>query len=126
MRQFLLAVALIAGSGASLGAQVKGVRFEISQVGDTTVAFTVGAEGWVHRGLTGLAVDPLHRDALVARLRVTSVDRGVATALIIGQTTRLTTDQWVILEEPPRPWFKRLYFWGGLAVGFALGVVVRP
>lgn len=104
-------------------AQFRGVRFEITQVGDTTFGFRRGDATWVKEGLTGIAVDPRRRDVLVARFRVIAVDTGFVTALITGQTTRVATEHVVVLSEPPRPWYKVATFWGGTVVGLVIGVL---
>jgi hypothetical protein len=104
-------------------AQFRGVRFEITQVGDTTFGFNRGDATWVKEGTTGIAVDPRRRDVLVARFRVIAVDTGFVTALITGQTTRVATEHVVVLSEPPRPWYKVATFWGGTVVGLVLGVL---
>ena len=105
-----------------LKAQLKGVRFEVTAVGDTTVGFRAGTERWIRRGQSGIAVDPRKRDVLVARLRVVSVDRsGAVTAVVTGQTTAVTTDHVVLLQETGVAWYRRRAFWGGLLLGAALG-----
>lgn len=113
----------------SLGArplqgQLRGVRFEVTSVGDTTITFRSGEVRWVRRGDLGIAVDPRRHDALVARLRVTRVEKGTATAMVTGQTTALSTEHIVVMEEPKRPWYKARTFWGGLVAGATLGAVV--
>lgn len=126
MRHFtLMAAALLTiGAAAPARAQLKGVRFEIKAVGDTTLGFAAGSERWIRRGLRGSAVDPKKRDVLVAQLRVLQVDpQGNVTATVIGQTTAVTTDHVVVMQEPSPSWFRRRAFWGGLALGATLGVV---
>ncbi len=108
----------------SAPAQYRGVRFEITQVGDTTFGFPRGDATWVKPGITGIAVDPRRRDVLVARFRVIRVDTGFVTALITGQTTRVATEHVVVLNEPARPWYRAATFWGGAALGVILGVLV--
>jgi hypothetical protein len=108
----------------SVEAQFRGVRFEITQVFDTTFRFPRGTAGWVKEGLTGIAVDPRRRDVLVARFRVVAVDSGLVTALVTGQTTRVATEHVVVLREPSRPWWRGLTFWGGTALGVALGFLL--
>lgn len=114
---------VIAASAAR--AQSHGVRFEITQVGDTTFRFPRGNAQWVNPGATGIAVDPRRRDILVARFRVVRVDSGLVTALVTGQTTRVVTEHIAVMSEPPKPWYRAITFWGGLVfgaiVGFALG-----
>lgn len=116
-------VALVLCS-ARVDAQYRGVRFEITRVGDSTFFFSAGAEKWIKKGSAGIAVDPKRRDALVARFRVTAVDAGEASALVEGQTTNVRTDHVVILEEPRRSWMKQPTFWWGLVTGSALGASV--
>ena len=111
MTRFILAAVLALGSTFPLEAQVGGVRFEITHVGDSTISFPRGRAGWVRRGQVGIAVDPRRRDALVAQLRVLSVEAGIATAVLIGATTRPMTDHVAILYQPPRPWFRSSLFW---------------
>lgn len=121
-RSWSLVVMLAAGPTAA-AAQLSGVRFEITQVSDSTFGFPRGTAGWVKAGLTGIAVDPRRRDVLVARFRVVSVDTGFVTALITGQTTRVATDHVVVLSEPPRPWWKAPTFWGGALLGLVAGII---
>lgn len=112
----------VAGVPSSARAQLKGVRFEVTAVTDTTVAFSAGTERWLRAGLSGIAIDPRKRDVLVARLRVLSVGRGGGvTALVTGQTTKVTTDHVVLLQEVRPPWYRRRTFWSGMLLGAALG-----
>jgi hypothetical protein len=111
-------------SAARAAAQFRGVRFEITQVGDTTFRFPRGNAGWVKLGATGIAVDPRRRDALVARFRVTRLDSGVVTAVITGQTTRVATEHVAVLAEPPKPWYKGITFWAGTVFGVVIGALI--
>ncbi|MGQ0649943.1 MAG: hypothetical protein ACT4P7_20520 [Gemmatimonadaceae bacterium] len=111
-------------AGRSLGAQQRAVRFEITSVSDTTLSFQAGMAAWVRAGQMGRAVDPRRRDALVARFRVLGVRDRVATALVTGQTTAVSTDHVATLEEPPRSWFRTGALWVGLLIGTALGTAV--
>ncbi|MFN8572599.1 MAG: hypothetical protein U0132_11130 [Gemmatimonadaceae bacterium] len=104
--------------------QYRGVRFEITRVGDSTFAFSVGAEKWIKAGQTGIAVDPKRRDALVARFTVARIAGGEASVLVVGQTTNVRTDHVAILEEPRRAWYKQRSFWVGVLAGSALGAGV--
>ena len=123
MTRLVLVLALVAGLAVPARAQIGGVRFEIMQVGDSTIAFRRGAAKWVRPGQVGIAVDPRRRDALVGRFRIISVDSGVVSALVTGATTRLETEHVAVLLQPPRPWFRTPLFWGSLVVGFALGAM---
>jgi hypothetical protein len=125
-RRWLLAgavLSILVGTAARAEAQLRGVRFEITQVGDTTFRFPRGTAAWVREGVTGIVVDPTRRDVLVARFRLMAVDSGLATALVTGQTTRVSTDHVVVLSEPRRPWYRSLTFWSGTVLGLAVGVL---
>jgi hypothetical protein len=124
VRRLAFLIFLVTGVASPVHAQMKGVRFEITAVGDTTVSFAVGTAAWVHRGLTGIAVDPRRRDALVAQFQVVDVKSGIATAVITGQTTRPAMDHIAILDEPRKSALKTLGFWGGLALGVGLGWII--
>ena len=68
----VLGLGLVLGSGTAQ-AQFRGIRFEITQVGDTTFRFPRGNAGWIKPEMTGIAVDPRRRDILVAEFRVVRV-----------------------------------------------------
>src|SRR5918912_4157792 len=124
MRALLIAAALVVAALALPrwgGAQESAYRFPITAVGDSTFSFDVARNPWVKKGLRGIAVDPQRRDALVARFKVLSVDRGTATALVTGQTTRLSTDHAVLIEREPPPFYHRSSFWLGVLLGGAVG-----
>lgn len=116
-----LGLGLALSAPAIAGAQQKTVRFEITAVGDTTLAFRTGTATWVARGQAGTAVDPRRRDQLVARFRVIAVRDGLATALVTGQVTAVSTDHVATIEPPRRPWFRTGTFWSGVLLGGALG-----
>ena len=119
----VLGLGLVLGSGTAQ-AQFRGIRFEITQVGDTTFRFPRGNAGWIKPEMTGIAVDPRRRDILVAEFRVVRVDSGLVTALITGQTTRVATEHIVVMPEPPKPWYKGITFWGGTVFGFVIGALI--
>lgn len=130
MRARVVALALLlAGAALVTGAtparaQAVSARFEITGVGDSTFAFAVGRERWVLKKGRGMVVDPANRDRLVARFNVVGLSQGMATALVTGQTTRVTMQHVVLMEPPPPPrWFRRGSFWGGMTLGAVLGVV---
>ena len=113
---------LVPAPGAQ--AQSRGVRFEITQVGDTTFRFPRGAAGWVKPKQTGIAVDPRRRDALVARFRVVKVDSGLVTALVTGMTTRVATEHIAVMSEPPKPWYRTMTFWAGTVFGVVVVALI--
>ena len=116
-------VAATVALAAPVRAQESAVRFEISAVSDSTFEFQAGRYEWVSPGIRGIAVDPRRRDALVARFHVLKVTDGVATALITGETTHVTTLHVALLEEPRPRFSKRSLFWGGVALGAVIGFV---
>lgn len=104
-------------------AQESAYRFEITAVGDSTVTIAIGDHPWVHAGLTGIAVDPMRRDALVARLRVMTVRGPQAVAVVTGQTTKLSTEHVALLERPRAHWYQQTTFWLGTFLGVVIGAV---
>ena len=120
-----IAIALGASAPRAARAQDNAVRFEIRTVGDSTFTFATPQAPWVARGQKGIAVDPRRRDGLVARFVVLGVDGGVANALILGQSQKVTTDHVVLLRQPRMHWYASKRFWsgalGGLVVGFVTG-----
>jgi hypothetical protein len=104
------------------GAQEQLARFRITSVGDTTLAFSTGTSKWIKRGVQGTAVDPRRRDTLVARFQVIGVNEGLATAVITGQTTAVSTEHIVLLLPPRESWIRSRTFWLGLLLGTAVGV----
>ena len=120
---WLLALALAISSRPAV-AQFRGVRFEITQVGDTTFRFPRGTAGWVKVGATGYAVDPRNRDILVARFKVAGVDSGLVTAVVTGARTRVATEHIAVMAEPPKPWYKGITFWAGTVFGIVIGALI--
>ena len=119
---FLCSMILCATFGASAaGAQETSVRFEITEVGDTSFIFRPGRHTWVSPGQRGIAVDPRRRDVMVARFRVVGVSDGVATAVITGQTTNIATEHVALIVQPNPQWYKRPTFWVGVLVGAVIG-----
>lgn len=116
----LLALTVLAEPAA---AQQQAARFFVDSVADSTFVFRTGGARWIRHGLTGIAVDPRDRDALVARFRVLQVSDQSATALITGQTTFLTSDHVALIAEPPVPFWRRGLFWKGSLLGAVLGLV---
>jgi hypothetical protein len=115
-------VALIGAPCAAARAQQRDYRFEITQVTDTTVTFRAGRLTWVVRSPSTIVVDPRRRDALVARLKVLSISStGDATALITGQSGRITTEHFVISAEPKTQWYRSPMLWMGTVFGLLAG-----
>ena len=121
----LVALALAVGVTAprAARAQDNAVRFEIRSVGDSTFTFATPQAPWVARGQKGIAVDPRRRDGLVARFVVLGVDAGVANALILGQSQKVTTDHVVLLRPPQLHWYASKRFWAGALGGLVVGIV---
>ncbi len=123
VRCWACVLGLVLGAGTA-DAQFRGIRFEITQVGDTTFRFPQGTAGWLKPGTTGIAVDPRRRDALVARFRVVRIDSGLVTALVTGQTTRVATEHIAVMAEPPKPWYRGITFWAGTVFGVVIGALI--
>ena len=121
--RYALVPLLLLGAGKA-DAQSRMVRFEITQVGDTTFRFPRGSAQWVKAGTSGIAVDPRRRDALVARFRVARIDSGLVTAVITGQSTRVATEHVALLTEPQKPWYRTITFWGGTVLGIVVGALI--
>jgi len=101
-------------------------RFAAEPLSDSTLSFAAADVPWVRTGMLGIAVDPTRGDALVARLRVTSVRNGSVQALVTGQTTRVANGHVVLLVAPKVAWWKqRLYWVGALSGAVVAGSVAR-
>ena len=126
IRKLALASALaVAVASAPVGAQQLAARFEVTSVGDSTFTFAVGSMRWAATRSRGIVVDPARRDALVARFRILGVQNDTVTALVTGQTSRVTIEHFVVLNPPPPPkWYARPSFWGGAALGALAGLLV--
>jgi hypothetical protein len=127
MTRRLLIVLTAAAIGAlphAAKAQQGAYRFEITAVGDSTISFRVGDVTWVKPGMTGIAVDPTHHDALIARISVIRVSGSLATAVVTGQTARLSTDFMALLEPPSKHWYQQPGIWIAAGAGIILGVVI--
>lgn len=107
---------------ALLTSQESAARFEIGAVGDSTLTFEVGKHDWIEVGQRGIVVDPQRRDALVARFHIIEVSNGQATALVTGQTMRVTPDHVALLNRPPVRFYRHLAFWAGALIGAVAGV----
>jgi hypothetical protein len=107
-------------------------RFEIVAVGDSTLTFLARRASWVDSGRYGIAVDPRRRDLLVARFEVLARQGDSATAVVTGQTQRVTPDHVALLERPAEPDTvtvvrvvrPRARFWEGVLTGSAVGVLL--
>lgn len=96
-------------------------RFEIDAVDDSTATFRVFESRWMRAGLFAYAVDPSHRDALVARLTIIRRDSTTASALVTSQVARVTTDHFLLVPPPRTPWWRSKQFWFGAVAGGAIG-----
>ena len=99
-------------------------RFEIDVVDDSTARFKPREALWIKPGMIAYAVDPLHRDVLVASLRIVSVWNETAVAVVTSQVTRVTTQHVVLLTPPTLPWWKSRRFWVGMMLGVMVGGAV--
>ncbi len=99
-------------------------RFSISAADDSTVTFRPVEARWIRVGMRGHAVDPLQRDALIARLTIVRADTTAIVAQITGQVSRVTASHVVLLVRPSKPWWKDRRFWVGTGAGTMLGVAI--
>jgi len=120
----ILALIAASASAAPLSGQANAYRFEIVAATDSTMTFSIGHETWVKRGLRGIAVDPRRHDALVAQFEVSSVNGGMASAVVTGQTGPVTTEQLALLERPKPPWYADRRFWFGVGAGAVVGAAI--
>jgi hypothetical protein len=123
-----LAFALIVATrlSAQSSAHPNEVRFAIVSVGDSTFDLATGPHEWVARGQRGVVVDPAHHDVLIARFEIVRLNapHTQATALITGQTSRVSSDHVALIDEPPARWFRQRVFWIGAGIGAVLGATV--
>lgn len=96
-------------------------RFDISTVTDSSVHFQAHEVDWLRAGMIAYVVDPLRRDALLAKIRISEVHAASVTGIITSQVTRVTTDHVLLLSPPPTAWWKSRHFWWGALVGGAVG-----
>ncbi|MBC7933346.1 MAG: hypothetical protein H7Z38_22515 [Rubrivivax sp.] len=96
-------------------------RFEIESVDDSTARFRPFEATWLRPGMQVYAVDPMHRDALVARLRIVRADSARLVALVTAQVTKVTTDHFLLAVKPKVPWYRTRRFWWGAASGGLVG-----
>lgn len=96
-------------------------RFEIDAVDDSTARFKPREASWIKPGMDAYIVDPFRRDALVARVRITSIWNETAIAVVTSQVTRVTNQQ-VVLMVPPNPsWSRRHRYFLGVVTGVLMG-----
>ena len=96
-------------------------RLAVASVKDTTFTFGIETRTDVKRGRTGVVLDPRRRDALVATFTVARVERGVATAIVTGQTTDVATTHVAMLDQRKSSALRSGRFWGGLLLGLLIG-----
>ena len=128
MRRFVSSVGAIAlmgchhASASDAAVPVRSIprdaaRFEIDAVDDSTARFRPQESHWVRVGMSAYAVDPVNRDALVARLRIESIDGSSSTALVTSQVGRVTTSHFLLIARPDQRWWRSPRFWWGAAAG---------
>lgn len=126
---FVTGVAVFALSFAPVRARAQetAYRFEIANVGDSTVTLSTEKHEWVRAGQKGIAVDPMRHDALVARFVIMKidVDHKRALAVVTGQTTRLTTNHVALIDRPVKKWYSQPTLYIGAVLGAVIGVVAK-
>ena len=122
---WVVAVSCSLASAGRLRAQTAYVRFDIVSVEDTTFNFATTGSGWVKPSRTGIVVDPLHGDELIAKFRVTRAHKGTATGIVTGQTARLSLTDVALLTQPHPLFLTRPWFWIGVVAGGVIGYVAH-
>ena len=115
-------VASIAGA-SDLAAQEVAARFEITSATDTSFTFQLGRHTWIKPGQRGIVVDPMRRDVLIGRFRVSRVDGVSGTAVMTGQTTLIGTEHAALIDLPRPRWFAQPVFWIGAGIGAVIGAI---
>ncbi|MEP6781079.1 MAG: hypothetical protein ABJC26_14385 [Gemmatimonadaceae bacterium] len=69
-------------------------------------------------------VDPAQRDALIARLTITSVDTQRVVAKITGKVSQVAASHAVLVERPDKSWWRDHRFWFGAIAGGTIGALV--
>ncbi len=127
-RSYCVGIALTACALASpsrLRAQTAYVRFDIISIDDSTFTFATTGSSWVKSSRTGIVVDPLHGDELIAKFRVSKAHKGTATGIVTGQTARLSGTDVALLTQPHPLFLTRPWFWIGVAAGAVIGFVAH-
>jgi len=128
VRLGILLGVLLGTATATASAQQGAYRFEIASAADSLVTINVGDVSWLKPGMYAIAVDPAHRDELVARLRVKSVNGKSAACVVTGQATPITMDDVVLIEPPPPAkshWYSQPAVWISLFIGVAIGAMAK-
>jgi len=124
-RWVLVAVLGVSLVAPRLSAQAAYVRFDITSVDDSTFTFATTGANWVKPSRAGFVVDPLHGDELIAKFRVTKSHKGSATAVVTGQTERLSLSDVALLTKPHPLFLTRPWFWAAFVVGGVIGYVAH-
>ena len=98
-------------------------RFAIAASTDSTVTFRHVEVRWLRPGMRGYVVDPLQRDALIARLTIQRVDTNGTIAAIAGGVSPVALTHIVLFEIPAKNWWRDKRFWFGAGVGVVTGIV---
>ena len=99
-------------------------RFVVASSTDSTVTFRPIEARWLKRGMRGYVVDPLQRDALIARLTIQRIDTGGVTAVIDGGVSPVVPTHVVLVEQPASAWWHDRRFWAGVGGGALAGVFI--
>lgn len=99
-------------------------RFVVASSTDSTVTFRPVEARWLRIGMRGYVVDPLQRDALIARLTIKHVDTSGTVAVIDGGVSPVVLTHVVLVERPATAWWHDKRFWFGAGAGALTGIVV--
>lgn len=98
-------------------------RFVVASSTDSTVTFRPVEAHWLKIGMRGYVVDPLQRDALIARLTIKRVDTSGTVAVIDGGVSPVVLTHVVLVERPTMAWWRDKRFWFGAGAGVLTGVI---
>ncbi len=97
-------------------------RFAVVASTDSTVKFRPAEVRWLRPGMRGYVVDPLLRDALIARLTIQRVDTSGTVAVIAGGVSPVEVTHVVLFEKPTLKWWRDKRFWFGVGAGVVTGI----
>lgn len=106
---------------AALSIARDAARFAVTAANDSTVSFKQAEVRWFRPGLRGYVVDPMQRDALVARVTVKRLDSITTIANIDGAVGPVALTHLVLFEQPATAWWRAKRFWLGAGIGAVAG-----
>lgn len=108
---------------ATLSIARDAARFTISAATDSSVTFRAAEVRWLRFGMRGYVVDPMQRDALIARVTVQHIDSVSVIATIAGGVSPVALSHVVLFERPAIAWWRDKRFWLGAGAGAVTGII---